>query len=159
MNSGIVGTVSICEGSFFGLVPICYCRKCLVVVHFCSLFGLVPIYVNVIAYLFIVFFESKEVRAAFVSFKSRFSAATAFHMQQSNDPTHWVTELAPEPLDVYWPFFSTTFMERWLSKLMVLLTCIVLTVLFLIPVLFVQGLTNLDQLELWFPFLTSIASV
>lgn len=107
----------------------------------------------------VVSLAGEEVRAAFVSFKSRFSAATAFHMQQSNDPTHWVTELAPEPLDVYWPFFSTTFMERWLSKLMVLLTCIVLTVLFLIPVLFVQGLTNLDQLELWFPFLTSIASV
>lgn len=112
-----------------------------------------------IAYLSVMFFELKEVRAAFVSFKSRFGAATAFHMQQSNDPTHWVTEQAPEPRDVYWPFFSTTFMERWISKLMVILACIVLTVLFLIPVLFVQGLTNLDQLEIWFPFLTSIASV
>ncbi|KAH7833337.1 hypothetical protein Vadar_005251 [Vaccinium darrowii] len=101
----------------------------------------------------------EEVGAAFVSFKSRYSAATAFHMQQSNDPTHWVTEQAPEPRDVYWPFFSTTFMGRWISKLLVILACIVLTVIFLIPVLFVQGLTNLDQLEIWFPFLTSIASV
>ncbi|XP_057485013.1 CSC1-like protein At1g69450 [Actinidia eriantha] len=101
----------------------------------------------------------QEVRAAFVSFKSRYGAASAFHIQQSINPTQWVTEQAPEPRDVYWPFFSSTFMGRWISKLLVIIASIALTTLFLLPVLFVQGLTNLDQLEIWFPFLESILTI
>ncbi|TYJ00460.1 hypothetical protein E1A91_A13G087400v1 [Gossypium mustelinum] len=102
---------------------------------------------------------TQEVRAAFVSFKSRYGAAVAFHMKQSINPTEWVTELAPEPNDVYWPFFSSSFMRRWLSKIVVIVACILLTILFLIPVLVVQGLTNLNQLEIWFPFLKSILTI
>ncbi|THG07699.1 hypothetical protein TEA_009648 [Camellia sinensis var. sinensis] len=101
----------------------------------------------------------EEVRAAFVSFKSRYGAAIALHMQQSNNPTQWVTEQAPEPRDVYWPFFSSTFMGRWISKLVVIFAYFDLTVLFLIPVVFVQGLANLAQLEVWFPALESILSL
>lgn len=101
----------------------------------------------------------KEIRAAFVSFKSRYGAATAFHVQQSVNPTYWLTEQAPEPHDVYWPFFSSSFMRRWLSKLVVVVACTLLTFLFLIPVLVVQGLTNLNQLQIWFPFLKSILTV
>ncbi|XWS64220.1 hypothetical protein CRYUN_Cryun06bG0167900 [Craigia yunnanensis] len=99
---------------------------------------------------------AEEVRAAFVSFKSRYGAAVAFQMQQSTNPTQWITEQAPEPNDVYWPFFSSSFLRRWLSKIVVIVACIFLTILFLIPVLVVQGLTNLNQLETWFPFLKSI---
>ena len=89
-------------------------------------------------------------------FKSRFGAASAFHLQLSVNPTHWITELAPEPRDVYWPFFSESFTRRWISKLVVVLVCTTFTVVFLIPVVIVQGLTNLNQLEILFPFLTSI---
>ncbi|EOY01825.1 hypothetical protein QUC31_013578 [Theobroma cacao] len=102
---------------------------------------------------------AEEVGAAFVSFKTRYGAAVAFHMQQSTNPTQWVTEQAPEPHDVYWPFFSSSFMKRWLSKIVVIVACIFLTILFLIPVLVVQGLTNLNQLEIWFPFLKSILTI
>ncbi|KAG5059491.1 hypothetical protein JHK87_000520 [Glycine soja] len=98
----------------------------------------------------------EEARAAFVFFKSRFGAASAFHLQQSVNPTHWITELAPEPRDVYWSFFSESFTRRWISKLVVVLVCTTFTVAFLIPVVIVQGLTNLNQLEILFPFLTSI---
>ncbi|KAI4328491.1 hypothetical protein L6164_020842 [Bauhinia variegata] len=101
----------------------------------------------------------EETRAAFVSFNSRFAAGTAFHLQQSVNPTQWITELAPEPQDVYWPFFSESFMRRWISKLVVIITCILFTILFLIPVVVVQGLTNLSQLKAWFPFLTSILTI
>ncbi|BFG16736.1 hypothetical protein CerSpe_030100 [Prunus speciosa] len=101
----------------------------------------------------------EEVRSAFVSFKSRYGAAVALHLQQSTNPTHWVTEQAPEPHDVYWPFFSSSFLRRWISKLVVILACILLTVLFLIPVVVVQGLTNLSQLEVLFPFLTSVLTI
>lgn len=100
----------------------------------------------------------EEVPAAFVSFKSQYGAAIAFHLQQSINPTQWVTEQAPEPLDVYWPFFSSSFMRRWISKLVIVVACILLTILFLIPVVIVQGLTNLTQLEGWLPFLKSILS-
>ncbi|KAK7307086.1 hypothetical protein VNO77_39833 [Canavalia gladiata] len=100
-----------------------------------------------------------EARAAFVFFKSRFGAATAFHMQQSVNPTQWITEFAPEPRDVYWPFFSESFMRRWISKLVIVVVCTLYTITFLIPVVIVQGLTNLSQLEILFPFLTSILSI
>ncbi|XP_048503359.1 CSC1-like protein At1g69450 isoform X2 [Beta vulgaris subsp. vulgaris] len=100
----------------------------------------------------------QEVRSAFVSFRSRFGAAIASRLQQSEKPTEWVTEQAPEPNDVYWPFFHSTFLQRWMSKVVIIVTSIVLTVLFLIPVAIVQGLANLSQLEFWFPFLKSILS-
>ncbi|KAL0903633.1 hypothetical protein M5K25_028025 [Dendrobium thyrsiflorum] len=87
----------------------------------------------------------QEVSAAFVCFKSRYGASTALRIQQSVNPTEWVTEQAPEPHDVYWPLFSSSFIRRWISKLLVIVASITLTVLFLLPVAFVQGLTNLDQ--------------
>lgn len=98
-------------------------------------------------------------RAAFVSFKSRYGAAVAVHMLQANNPTQWLTEPAPEPQDVYWPFFSSTFMGRWISRLVVIVGCMLLTIVFLIPVFIVQGLTNLAQLETYFPFLQGILTM
>ncbi|TKY65146.1 CSC protein HYP1 [Spatholobus suberectus] len=98
----------------------------------------------------------KEVPAAFVSFKSRFDAAIALNIQEGVNPTDWITEQAPEPHDVYWPFFSVTFIRRWISKLVAYVACNVLTILFFIPVALVQGLTHLDQLETMFPSLRCI---
>ncbi|PNX77536.1 ERD (early-responsive to dehydration stress) family protein [Trifolium pratense] len=99
---------------------------------------------------------SKEVPAAFVSFKTRFGAAIALHIQEGVDPTEWITEEAPEPHDVYWPFFTVSFLKRWISKLVVFVAYTSLTIVFLIPVAIVQGLTHLDQLETLFPFLKGI---
>ncbi|KAK9090754.1 hypothetical protein Sjap_023931 [Stephania japonica] len=103
--------------------------------------------------------SGEEVPAAFVSFNSRYGAAIGFQFQQSINPTKWVTEQAPEPSDVYWPFFSTSFLKRWIFKLLVLVASFFLTVLFLIPVFLVQGLTNLNQLEKFFPFLKGLLSI
>ncbi|KAI4352535.1 hypothetical protein L6164_006775 [Bauhinia variegata] len=99
---------------------------------------------------------AKEVPAAFVSFKSRFGAAIALHIQEGVNPTEWITERAPEPHDVYWPFFSVSFIKRWICRLVVIVGCAAITILFLIPVAIVQGLTHLEQLEIWFPFLKGI---
>ncbi|KAK1359542.1 putative calcium-dependent channel, 7TM region phosphate [Heracleum sosnowskyi] len=101
----------------------------------------------------------QEVPAAFVSFKSRFGAAIALHIKQGINPTEWNTEEAPEPQDVYWPFFSASFTKIWISKYVAIVACIVFTVLFFGPVLLVQSLTHLDQLETWFPFLKGILSM
>lgn len=98
----------------------------------------------------------QEVPAAFVSFKSRLGAAIALHIPQGVNPIQWVAERAPEPDDVHWPFFSTSFLKRWMSNIVVFVACAALTILFLIPVVIVQGLTHLDQLEIWFPFLKGI---
>ena len=94
-----------------------------------------------------------------MSFKSRFAAAIAFHVHPAVNPIEWITEQAPEPVDVYWPSFSESFMRRWISKFVVILVVIVFTILFLIPVVFVQGLTNLSELETLFPFLKSILTM
>ncbi|CAM8879419.1 unnamed protein product [Rhodiola kirilowii] len=97
----------------------------------------------------------EETRAAFVSFTSRYAAATAYHMRLSVNPTHWITERAPEPHDVYWPFFSSSFIKRWICRLAVIVGCTLFTLIFLIPVVVVQGLTNLKQLEDC-PYVTSV---
>ncbi|XP_072951862.1 CSC1-like protein HYP1 [Typha angustifolia] len=101
----------------------------------------------------------EEVPAAFVSFRSRYGAATALNIQQSINPTEWVTEQAPEPQDVYWPFFSTSFMQRWIAKLVIIVASFLLIVVFLIVAAFVQGLTYLEQLEIWLPFLRKILKI
>ncbi|XP_074285468.1 CSC1-like protein HYP1 isoform X2 [Silene latifolia] len=101
----------------------------------------------------------KEVPAAFVYFKSRYGAAIALHIQQGINPTQWVTEQAPEPDDVFWPFFSSSYIKRWICKLWVFCASALLTVLFFLPVLVVQSLTHLEQLETYFPFLKSILAL
>lgn len=101
----------------------------------------------------------QEIPAAFVYFRSLYGAAIANRIQQSTNPTEWITEQAPEPRDVFWPFLSTTFLQKWLSKLVVIVASIALTIIFLVPVVFVQGLANLDQLEQLLPFLKGVLSM
>ncbi|KAL1538737.1 CSC1-like protein HYP1 [Salvia divinorum] len=98
----------------------------------------------------------KEVPAAFVSFKTRFSAAIVSHLQQGLKPTDWVTEPAPDPQDIHWPFFSASFFKKWMCNIAVVFTCLLITIMFLVPVLIAQGLTNLAQLETMLPFLSGI---
>ncbi|KAG8049097.1 hypothetical protein GUJ93_ZPchr0009g1264 [Zizania palustris] len=101
----------------------------------------------------------QEIPAAFVSFRSRYGAANAIYIRQLDNPTEWQTEHAPDPHDVYWPFFSTSFMERWLFKFVVFVASTVLILLFLLVSAFVQGLTYMDQLEAWLPFLKNILEI
>ncbi|PWZ57382.1 CSC1-like protein HYP1 [Zea mays] len=101
----------------------------------------------------------QEIPAAFVSFRSRYSAANAVYIRQSDNPTEWQTEEAPDPHDVYWPFFSTSFMERWIAKFVVFVASVLLILVFLLVVAFVQGLTYLEQLEKWLPFLRNILEI
>jgi len=101
----------------------------------------------------------QEISAAFVSFKSRYAAANAIYIRQSDNPTEWQTEHAPDPHDVYWPNFSTTFMERWISKFVVFVASVLLIIVFLIVVTFIQGLTYMDKLEEWLPFLRKILEI
>lgn len=97
--------------------------------------------------------RDNERSAAFVIFKTRYAAVVATQMLQSPNPMSWVTELAPEPHDVLWSNLCIPFRQLWLRKIATLLASIVFMVLFLAPVTFVQGLTQLEKLSQTFPFL------
>lgn len=68
----------------------------------------------------------------------------------------WVTDLAPEPHDVYWSNLCIPYKQLWIRRIATLLAAIVFMFLFLIPVTLVQGLTQLDQLQEAFPFLRGV---
>ncbi|KAM0949933.1 putative calcium-dependent channel, 7TM region phosphate [Dioscorea sansibarensis] len=100
--------------------------------------------------------KPKECLAAFVFFKTRYAAVVGSQLLQSSNPMVWVTDLAPEPHDVYWSNLWIPYRQLWLRQITVLLASFVFMFLFLIPVTFVQGLTQLDKLQQMFPFLKAI---
>lgn len=99
---------------------------------------------------------AQECAAAFVFFKTRYAAVVASKVLQSSNPMLWVTNLAPEPHDVYWSNLWLPYRQLWLRRIATLLASIVFMFLFLIPVTFVQGLSQLDQLQQRLPFLKRI---
>ncbi|XP_039140092.1 CSC1-like protein RXW8 [Dioscorea cayenensis subsp. rotundata] len=98
----------------------------------------------------------KECSAAFVFFKTRYAAVIISDVLQSSNPMVWVTDLAPEPHDVYWSNLWLPYRQLWIRRIATLLASIVFMFLFLIPVTFVQGLSQLDQLQQKLPFLRGI---
>ncbi|GAV58004.1 DUF221 domain-containing protein/RSN1_TM domain-containing protein [Cephalotus follicularis] len=100
--------------------------------------------------------EKKECAAAFVFFKTRYAADVAADVLQSSNPMLWVTELAPEPYDILWSNLCIPYRQLWIRKIATLIAAIVFMFVFLIPVTFIQGLTQLDQLSQTFPFLKGI---
>ncbi|MBA0808233.1 hypothetical protein Gohar_023989 [Gossypium harknessii] len=55
----------------------------------------------------------KECPAAFVFFKNRYAAVVAAQVLQSSNPMLWVTQLAPEPHDVYWSNLGIPYKQVW----------------------------------------------
>lgn len=107
-----------------------------------------------------VFSESdlreKECPAALVFFKSRYAALTVSRDLHSSNPMHWVTDYAPEPIDVYWRSLRIPYHQLWIRKIAVLLASIFFLLLFILPATLVQGLVHLDKLQTSFPFLRGI---
>ncbi|KAL6637150.1 hypothetical protein ACP70R_024722 [Stipagrostis hirtigluma subsp. patula] len=97
-----------------------------------------------------------ECGAAFVFFKTRYAALVVAEIVQTANPMRWVTSLAPEPHDIYWSNLWLPYKQLWLRHIATLLGSIVFMFLFLIPVTFIQGLTQLDQLQQRLPFLKGI---
>ncbi|BAT82551.1 hypothetical protein VIGAN_03258400 [Vigna angularis var. angularis] len=98
----------------------------------------------------------KECAAAFVFFKSRYAALMAAKVLQTPNPMLWVTDLAPEPHDIYWSNICVPYRQLWIRKIATLVASIAFVFVFLIPVTFVQGLTQLDKLQKMFPFLRGL---
>ncbi|KAG2390268.1 CSC1-like protein [Vigna angularis] len=98
----------------------------------------------------------QECAAAFVFFKSRYAALMAAKVLQTPNPMLWVTDLAPEPHDIYWSNICVPYRQLWIRKIATLVASIAFVFVFLIPVTFVQGLTQLDKLQKMFPFLRGL---
>ncbi|KAL5219695.1 hypothetical protein ABZP36_020379 [Zizania latifolia] len=94
--------------------------------------------------------------AAFVFFKTRYAALIVSEILQTSNPMKWVTSLAPERDDVYWSNLWLPYRQLWIRRIATLLGSIVFMFLFLIPVTFIQGLTQLEQLQQRLPFLKGI---
>ncbi|XP_076905362.1 hyperosmolality-gated Ca2+ permeable channel 2.1-like [Bidens hawaiensis] len=101
--------------------------------------------------------RGKECEAALVFFKSRFDALVVSQTIQSADPMLWVTEPAPEPLDVFWQNLCVPYNLLWIRKISVFIASIVFSVIFLLPTTFVQGLTKIQYLQSTFPFLRRVS--
>ncbi|KAK4277373.1 hypothetical protein QN277_015382 [Acacia crassicarpa] len=98
----------------------------------------------------------KECAAAFVFFKTRFAALVASRILQTSNPMMWVTDQAPEPHDICWSNLCIPYRQLWIRKIAILVASIVFMIVFLLPVTFVQGLTQLDHLQESLPFLKGI---
>ncbi|XP_021800028.1 CSC1-like protein RXW8 [Prunus avium] len=100
--------------------------------------------------------RKKVCAAAFVFFKTRYAAVVTSQVLQSSNPMLWVTDMAPEPNDVYWSNLWIPYGQLWIRKIATLLAAIAFMLVFLIPVTFVQGLTQLEFLQAAFPFLRGL---
>uniref|UniRef100_A0A2N9EL56 CSC1/OSCA1-like 7TM region domain-containing protein n=1 Tax=Fagus sylvatica TaxID=28930 RepID=A0A2N9EL56_FAGSY len=91
-----------------------------------------------------------ECAVAFVFFKTRYATLCCSSILHSFDPMSWVTELAPEPHDVYWSSIRMTYKHIWIRKIVAFVVTILLTIAYILPVIFVQSL-SLNKLEKIFP--------
>ncbi|KAI3925558.1 hypothetical protein MKW92_027537 [Papaver armeniacum] len=98
----------------------------------------------------------EECAAALVFFKTRYAAFVVSKVLQSSNPMIWVTDLAPEPQDVYWSNLCIPYRQLWIRKILTLLATTVFMFLFLVPVTLVQGLSQLDKLQQTFGFLKGL---
>ncbi|CAH2064139.1 unnamed protein product [Thlaspi arvense] len=95
--------------------------------------------------------REKELPVAFVTFKSRRSAALVAQTQQHSNPLELITEMAPEPRDVSWRNLAIPQKILPLNKIGAILASALLTIFFAIPVTAVQGIAKYEKLKKWFP--------
>ncbi|XP_024312993.1 CSC1-like protein At1g10090 isoform X2 [Brachypodium distachyon] len=100
--------------------------------------------------------HDEECAAAFVFFKTRYAALIVSEILQTSNPMKWVTSLAPQRDDMYWSNLWLPYKQIWIRHIATLLGSIVFMFIFLLPVTFIQGLTQLEQLQQRLPFLKGI---
>ncbi|KAJ8561386.1 hypothetical protein K7X08_027576 [Anisodus acutangulus] len=100
--------------------------------------------------------RKKESAAALVFFRNRYAALVASQGLQSSNPMSWVTDLAPEPDDMYWSNICVPYRLLWIRKIALLVASILFVAFFLVPVSVTQSLVHLDKLQKTFPFLRGI---
>uniref|UniRef100_A0ACD5X6Z7 Uncharacterized protein n=1 Tax=Avena sativa TaxID=4498 RepID=A0ACD5X6Z7_AVESA len=95
----------------------------------------------------------KDCPGAIVFFKTRYAAIVASQVLQSSNPMLWVTNLAPEPRDVYWSNLWIPYRQIWLRKIATTSAAIFFMFVFIIPVAFVQSMMQVESLKQMFPSL------
>ncbi|CAL9214377.1 unnamed protein product [Arabidopsis halleri] len=98
----------------------------------------------------------EERPVAFVFFKSRYDALVVSEVLQTPNPMLWVADLAPEPHDVHWRNLRIPYRQLWMRRIATLVGAVAFMFVFLFPVAFVQGLTQLQTLSKNFPFLRDL---
>lgn len=95
--------------------------------------------------------------AAFVTFRSARSAALAAQAQHVQNPYAWRVAAAVQPGDVYWPNVGRlNYFKRVVAKTVVWGATVTLSALWMIPIVFIQGLTTLSNLTKIFPPLVPV---
>lgn len=90
--------------------------------------------------------------AAFVTFKRARSAALAAQAQHTKDPYVWRVQAAVQPSDVFWPNVGRlTYFKTIVARSSVRAFTNVLVVFFMVPIVFIQGLTTVSNLTTIFP--------
>nr|GMD93890.1 CSC1-like protein RXW8 [Ipomoea batatas] len=102
---------------------------------------------------FVSHFRDQECAAALVFFRTRYAASVASQGIKSPNPMLWVTDLAPEPRDMYWSNIYVPYRLLWIRKIIILVASFFFVAFFLVPVSLTQGLVHLDKLQHAFPFL------
>ncbi|KAL3371776.1 hypothetical protein AABB24_008354 [Solanum stoloniferum] len=100
--------------------------------------------------------RKKESAAALVFFRTRYAALVASQSLQSRNPMSWVTNLSPEPGDMYWSNICVPYRLLWIRKVAILVASMALVAFFIVPVSLTQGLVHLDKLQKTFPFLKGV---
>ncbi|KAM3688139.1 hypothetical protein ACJW31_10G127700 [Castanea mollissima] len=74
-------------------------------------------------------------------------AATVAAQARLSSNSLWVTNMAPEPQDVYWPNLEIPYRQLWFRKMGTNVASTAFIILFLFPVAFVQVLARLEEIE------------
>lgn len=86
-------------------------------------------------------------RAAIVVFNNRRAAAVAVQTNFSKSDMEWRVSHAPEPKAVNWSTFSISAAQVPVRQAITLISTVLLTLFWIIPVTFISGLTNLQELS------------
>jgi calcium permeable stress-gated cation channel len=113
-------------------------------------------YIKKIISIILCYILEQECPGAIVFFKTRYAAIVASEILQSSNPMLWVTNLAPEPRDLYWSNLWIPYRQIWLRKIATLAASVVFMFVFLVPVAFVQSMMQLEQLQKIFPTLNGV---
>lgn len=100
----------------------------------------------------------QECAAALVFFRTRYAALVAAKTLQSPNPMHWVTDMAPEPPDVFWTNLCVPYRLLWVRKIGTHLASIALMIFFFVPVSIVQSLVHLERLKEKFAFVRRLSN-
>ncbi|KAK3000843.1 hypothetical protein RJ639_021350 [Escallonia herrerae] len=97
--------------------------------------------------------EDRGVCSCLGFFRTRFAANITSKSLLTPNPMQWVTDLAPEPNDVFWSNLCIPYRMLWIRRVATLSSTIVFILFSLGPVGVVCGLANADKLQNLLPFL------